>query len=44
MWGVKEPTHYSGRVAREVPGVLAVLISSKMWLAWRDVPKKACDV
>ena len=25
MWGVKEPKHYSKRVGREVPGVVAVL-------------------
>ena len=25
MWDVKEPTHYSKRVGREVPGVVAVL-------------------
>ena len=30
MWVVKEPTHYSKRVGREVPGVVAVLLSSKM--------------
>ena len=24
-WDVKEPTHYSKRVGREVPGVVAVL-------------------
>ena len=28
-WVVKEPTHYSKRVEREVPGVVAVLLSSK---------------
>ena len=28
-WDVKEPTHYSKRVGREVPGVVAVLLSSK---------------
>ena len=26
-WDVKEPTHYSKRVGREVPGVVAVLLS-----------------
>ena len=36
-WGSK-------RGAREVPGVVAVLLSSKMWPAWRDVSKKACGV
>ena len=40
MWDVKETTHYSKRVGREVPGVVAVLLSSKMWPAWRDVSKK----
>ena len=44
MWDVKEPTHYSKRVGREVLGVVAVLLSSKMWPAWRDVSKKACCV
>ena len=44
MWDVEEPTHYSKRVASEVPGVVAVLLSSKMCLAWRDVAKKACGV
>ena len=43
-WDVKEPTHYSGRVGHEVPGVVAVLLSSKIWPAWRDVSKKACGV
>ena len=28
-WDVKEPTHYSKRVGREVPGVVAVLLSGK---------------
>ena len=44
MWDVKEPTHYSKRVGREVPGVVSVLLSSKMWPSWRDVSKKACGV
>ena len=44
MWDVKEPTHYSKRVGREVPGVVAVLLSRKMWPAWGDVSKKACGV
>ena len=26
MWDVKEPTHYSKRVGREVPGVVAVYL------------------
>ena len=39
-WDVGEPTHYSKRVGREVPGVVAVLLSSKMWPARRDVSKK----
>ena len=30
MWDVKEPTYYWKRVGREVPGVVAVLLSSKM--------------
>ena len=42
MWDVKEPTNYSKRVGREVPSVLTVLLSCKMWPAWRDVSKKAC--
>ena len=25
MWDIKEPTHYSKRVGREAPGVVAVL-------------------
>ena len=46
MWDVKEPTHYSKRVGREVPGVVAVLLSlaNVAGLAWRDVSKKACGV
>ena len=32
MWDVKEPTNYSKRVGREVPSVLTVLLSCKMWL------------
>ena len=44
MWDVKEPTHYSKRVGREVPGVVAVLLCSKMWPAWRDVSENACSV
>ena len=44
MWDVKEPTHYSKRVGRKVPGVVAVLLCSKMWPAWCDVSKKACGV
>ena len=28
-WDVKEPPHHSKRVRREVPGVVAVLLSSK---------------
>ena len=43
VWDVKEPTHYSKRVGREVPDVVAVL-SSKMWPVWRDVSKNACGV
>ena len=44
MLDVKEPTHYLKGVGCEVPGVVAVLFSSKMWLAWCDVSKKACGV
>ena len=44
LWDVKEPTHYSKRIGRVVPGVVAVLLSNKMWPAWRDVSKKACGV
>jgi len=44
VWDVKELTHYSKRVGREVPRVVAVLLSSKMWPVWRDVSKKACGV
>ena len=25
------------------PGVVAVFLSTKMWLAWHNVSKKACD-
>ena len=28
-WDVEEPTHYSKRVGREVPGVVVVLLCSK---------------
>ena len=41
---IKANTHYSKRVGREVPGVVAILLPSKMWPAWRDVSKKACGV
>ena len=44
MWDIKEPTHHSKRVGREVPGVVAVLLSCKIWPAWRDVSAKACGV
>ena len=44
MWNFKEPTHYSKRVGCEVPGAVAVLLSSKMWPAWRDVSKNARGV
>ena len=44
IWDVKEPTHYSKRVGHEVPGVVNVLLSSKMWPACCDVSKKACGV
>ena len=44
MWDIKEPTHYSKRVGHEVPGVVAVLLSSKKWPAWHDVSKKTCGV
>ena len=39
-WNVKEPTHYSRRIGREVPGVVAVLCESmgglkeRMYLPW----------
>ena len=36
-WDVKEPPHHSKRVRREVPGVVAVLLSSK---CGRDVLKR----
>ena len=41
---IKANTHYSKRVGREVLGVVAILLSSKMWPSWRDVSKKACGV
>ena len=44
MSDVKEPTHYSKTVGREVPGVVAVLLSSKIWPARCDVSKKACGL
>ena len=44
MWNLKAPTHHSKRVGREVLGVVAILLSSKMWPAWRDVSKKACGL
>ena len=44
IWDIKEPTHYLKRVGHDVPSVVAVLLSSKMWPAWRDVSKKACGV
>ena len=40
MWDVKEPTNYLKRAGHEVPSVLTVLLSCKMWPAWRDVSKK----
>ena len=36
----KNPPTISKRVGREVPGVVAVLLSSKMWLAWYGGPQK----
>ena len=38
-WDVKEPPHHSKRVRREVPGVVAVLLSSKCRFG-RDVLKR----
>ena len=38
-WDVKEPTHYSKRVGRSVPGVVAVLLSSKCGQLGGDVLK-----
>ena len=39
-WNVKEPPHHSKRVRREVPGVVAVLLSSKCGRFGRDVLKR----
>ena len=38
-WDVKEPPHHSKRVRREVPGVAAVLLSSKCGRLGADVLK-----
>ena len=40
MWDVKEPTHYSKRVGRKFPGVVAVLLSSKCGQLGGDVLKR----
>ena len=39
-WDVKEPPHLSKRVRREVPGVVAVLLSNKCGRFGRDVLKR----
>ena len=39
-WDVKEPPHHSKRVRREVPDVVAVLLSSKCGRFGRDVLKR----
>ena len=39
-WDVKEPTHYSKRVGREVLVVVAVLLSSKCGRLGVDVLKR----
>ena len=39
-WDVKEPTNYSKRLGREVPGVVAVLLSSKYGRFGGDVLKR----
>ena len=39
-WDVKEPPHHSKRVRREVPGVVAVLLSSKCGRLGADVLKR----
>ena len=39
-WNVKEPPHHSKRVRREVPGVVAVLLSSKCGRFGHDVLKR----
>ena len=39
-WNVKEPPHHSKRVRREVPGVVAVRLSSKCGRFGRDVLKR----
>ena len=44
MWDIKEPTHYLKKVGHEVAGVVAVLLSNKIWPSWRDLSKKACGV
>ena len=38
-WDVKEPPHHSKRVRREVPGVVAVLLSTNCGWFGRDVLK-----
>ena len=40
MWDVEEPTHDSKRVGRQVPGVVAVLLSSKCGRLGGDVLKR----
>ena len=39
-WDVEEPTHYSKREGRQVPGVVAVLLSSKCGRLGSDVLKR----
>ena len=39
-WAIKEPPHHSKRVRHEVPGVVAVLVSSKFGRFGRDVLKR----
>ena len=39
-WELKEPPHYWKRVQCEVPGVVAVLLSSKCGRFGRDVLKR----
>ena len=41
---VKNTCTYKNYTGHEVPRVVAVLPSSKMWPAWHDVTKKACRV
>ena len=41
---VKSTCTHKNCTRSEVPGVVAVLLSSKTWPAWHDVSKKVCGV